>query len=786
MRSTVGTTTLALGIGVSTVSFSAVRAVLLEPLPVTAEDELAVLWQRSVARNFDHVPFLPAALDAAQELGDPIEAVAAVPINGAVVTPGRGADGSFSIAHARIGGDFFGLLGVDPALGRMLNAEDDAVGAAPTVVLSHGYWSQNLGGREDVLGTVLEFARVPFTVVGVAPPEFDYPRGTEAWVTLRGSFPDWETDPATRYELDLIVRLRPGFGVDDAAAAMDRLFAEQTGLSARAADLATVGLPFTDAVMGDLRPMLLTTFVAGLVLLLVAIANATLLFLAGGARSLRESAMRRALGASSGRVVQPLASDAALQAALGVLGGVLLARLALAVLVPLAPPDFVRFDTIRLDVGSVLFGGVLGLLALGASAGIAGVWLARRDPATLLRGGAGATASGATFRRAIASAQVALAVVAAVGASLLWQTLRNLEALDRGFEPEGLYVVSVSLPFGFFEVPEGYQRVLEDVADGLGSRPGIRGASPSFSAPLLERGGIDFAPRLDGQTVEEARRNPYVGFDAVIPRYFAVAGTELRQGRGIDAGDGPDDLPVVVVNEAAARALWPGESPLGRQIHMGGLSRDESRTVVGVVEDHRFRTFPQAHPSVYVPLAQYDRLAPNRFLVRAEAGVELRTLVEAEFEARVGGVDVVTIESMTEVMRRPLRRPRFAASSLLAMALVTVLLAALGVHGVLSVIVAERRRDLGVRMALGARAVDVASHVARHLLWIGGIGGVLGALISLWTTDLLGALLYGLEPGVPGMIGVVVTASLALALVSGVVPTMRATKTDPAQTLRSE
>lgn len=781
-----GITTLALGIGASTVTFSAVRAVLLEPLPVTEQDELVLLWQRSVGRNFDHVPFLPSALDAVQVVEDPFTAVAAVPINGAVVTPGRGPDGSFSIAHARIGGDFFGVLGVNPALGRVLNAADDAIGAAPMVVLSHGYWSQNLGGREDVLGTTLEISRVPFTVVGVAPPEFDYPRGTEAWVTLRGSFPDWETNPATRYELDLIARMRPGFALDDATAAMDRLFAEQADLSALAADLETVGLPFTEAVMGDLRPILLTTLAAGMVLLLVAVANATLLFLAGGARSLRESAMRRALGASGARVVQPLAADAALQAAMGVLGGVLLGRLALAVLVPLAPSDFVRFDTIRLDAGSVLFGGALGLLALGASAGIAGVWLARRDPATLLRGGAGAATTGATFRRGIASAQVALAVVAAVGASLLWQTVRNLEALDRGFEPEGLHVVSVSLPFGFFDVPQGYQTVLESVADGLGTRPGIHGASPSFSAPLLERGGIDFAPRIDGQTAEEARNNPYVGFDAVIPRYFTVAGTAVRQGRGIEASDGPDDQPVVVVNEAAARALWPGESALGRQIFMGGLSREENRTVVGVVEDHRFRTFPQAHPSVYVPLAQYGRLAPNRFLVRADPGVALRDAVEAEFAAVVGGVEVVTIESMSEVMRRPLRRPRFAASSLLAMALVTVLLAALGVHGVLSVIVAERRRDLGVRMALGARALDVASHMARHLLWIGGIGGVLGALISIWTTDLLAALLYDLEPGAVGMIAVVVVASLALALASGVAPTLRATRTDPASTLRSE
>ena len=386
----------------------------------------------------------------------------------------------------------------------------------------------------------------------------------------------------------------------------------------------------------------------------------------------------------------------------------------------------------------------------------------------------------------IASGQVAFAVVAAVGASLLWQTVRNLEDLDRGFEAEGLHLVTVSLPFGFFDVPDGYRTVLQNVSDGLAARPGVVGASPTFSAPLLERGGIDFAPRLEGQSEEDARRNPYIGFDAVSPEYFSVAGTGVRLGRPLTDADGPDDEPVVVVNEAAASALWPGESPLGKRIFMGGLSSDEFRTVVGVVQDHRFRTFPAAHPSLYVPLAQYERLVPNRFLIRTTAEVDLRGLVTTEFARFTGGVEVVTAESMSEVMRRPLRRPRFAASTLLAIALVTVLLAALGVHGVLAVLVAERRKELGIRLALGARVPDVVRHVSHHVLWIAGVGTALGALLAWWAARSMQALLFGAPPSTVELFAGITAGAFALAVLAGFAPTVRAVRTDPVDALRAD
>jgi len=787
VRSTIAVLMLSLGIAASTVGFSAVRAVLLEPLPVADQDRLVVLWQRSEQRSFDHVPFLPAALDPVRRMGGPLRGVAAVGTVGATAAPAEGDDGRFSIEWARVAGDFFGVLGARPALGRLLEPVDDEVGATPVAVISHGQWVDRLGARDDVLGTTLRIGGIPFEIDGVAPPDLDYPRGTEVWVTLRGSYPDWASEPATRFELDLVARLSPGSELTDAAAAVDALFAANQELSTLAADLRTTGTSFTDHVVGDLRPMLLATLIAGLMLLVVAIANTTLLFLAGGLRSAREVAVRRALGAGGARAARPLFADALLQSVMGVAAGCALAQAALTVLVPLAPTDFVRFSTIELDRLSLAVAAVFGIVALLGSAGLAGSWMTRRTPGQVLGNAFGSVGRGVVLRRVVAGGQVGLAVVAGVSAALLSSGVRQLEELDRGFEAEGLHMVSLRTPFDFFDAPAEYRGALVGASEALTARPGIQGVSPTFNAPLLPRGGIDFVPRVDDQSEDDALSNPYVGFDAVLPSYFEVAGTELREGRGFGRQDGPDDLPVVIVNEAAAWALWPEGGALGGRIFMGGLSREEWRTVVGIVEDHRFRTFPDAHPAVYVPLSQYDRFAPSRLLVRSSGTPSaIRSAVEEEIGSWFGGVDVVAVESLTEVMQRPMQRPRFAAKAVSALAFVTVLLAVLGVQGVLAVLVAEGRRAMGVRLALGARIPDLARYLAGHLSWIVGGGGAVGLIASAWGVRAAAPLLHGSAVGASGIAVWAAVTTVLLAIVAALHPLLRAWRIPPMEVLRSE
>jgi putative ABC transport system permease protein len=786
-RALVGVLTLALGIAASTASYSVVQAVLLEPLPVESQEELVVLWQRSRARDFDHVPFLPAGLEAVSATEGIFRDVAAFETVGARPALAEGPDGTFAIDHVRVGGDFFGVLGTRPALGRLLEGDDDRVGAAPTAVISHDYWIQAEGGDPNVLGSTLRYDGISYTVVGVAPPGFDVPRGTDVWATLRGSFPEWGVEPPIGIELDLVGRLADGMTLESASVALDRLLYDDPYLRPVRGDLEVVGVAFEELVVGSLDSVLKTALAAALVLLTVAIANATLLLLAGGSRIVREMALRRALGASGRRAMNPLMADAALQAVLAVVLGVALARLAIGGLIPLAPEEFARFDEVLLDGRAVAFAAVLGVVAMLGSAALAGVWLARGEPRDMLVAGARTTRGGQSLRPTIAGAQVAFAVLTAVGAALLHQTVANLDALDRGFEADGLYVVTLNLPFSFFEPPDGYRTALEEVSAGLAARPGIVAASPTINAPLSVRGGIDFVPMLEGQSQEDARSNPFIGFDAVSPQYFDVAGTRVLEGRGLGPEDGSDDAPTLVVNEAAARLLWPGESAIGQRVFMGGLSRAEWRTVVGIVENHRFRSFPEVRPAAYLPLAQFERFAPSRLVVRAIPGTgSVRALVRAEFASAYPGVDVLTVESMSDVVRRPLLRPRFAASVLLSFASVTLLLAALGIHGVFSVLVQERTWELGVRKALGAEAWDLFNFVAARVVTVGGVGATVGALLSIWASGLIESLFYGVSAGDPRTVASVLVGVVVFGMAAAAVPTLQAVRTDPVECLRPD
>lgn len=790
VRGLLASLALALGIGTSTAAFSVVDAVLLESLPIEAEDDLAVVWRRSEARDFDHVPFRPEEVDRliAAAGSAPLLEVAAMETVGARAGLGEGPDGTFAIDHVRVAGDFFGVLGARPAEGRLLTSEDDRLGATAVVVVSHDYWTSALGADSGAVGSSLRFNGVTYVIVGVAPPGFDIPAGADVWATVRGAFPEWDPAQPEPVELDLLVRSAPSTPAEAVYAAVDEALRATGSAHPADTDFRATGAPLVDRLLGDLSAVVRTALLAALLLLAVAIANATLLFLAGGAGMVRDAAVRRALGASSSRVIAPMAADAAVRAGLGIALGLALAHTIVSVLVPHAPADLARFEGVRLDASAFGFAGLLGIAAMVGSAGLAGAWLMRRDPSDVLhsavRVGAG---DGQGMRRAIATGQVALAVVASVGAGLLWQSVRNLDTLDRGFEPEGLYVVALDLPFDFFEVPDGYVTTLGKVGERLAGLPGIEAASATINPPLSLRGGIDFVPRIDGQSAEDAASNPFIGFDAVHASYFDVLRTDVVEGRAFGTEDGPDGDPTIIVNRQAARLLWPGRSPLGRQVFMGGLSRNEWRTVVGVVEDHRFRTFPEARPAAYIPVAQYERLAPGRLAVRADIdAATLRSAVEAAFSSSFPGVRVLTVDAMPDVMARPMVRPRFAAAVFLSFSLATFLLAVLGVHGVFMVLVQERRREIGLRKALGANHAHLVRFIVVRILRVAGVGLVLGIVTSMWTGGLIDALLFGVAADDMSTLVTVALCTVVAALVAGIAPAFGAVSTDPVESLRAE
>jgi predicted permease len=787
LRASATALTLALGIGATTAAFAAVDGVLLQELPVSGQDELVVAWFVNPARELFHIPFSPSAFDLAVRGTGSLSGVAGVERAGARPTVVESGSDPYVLSHVRVAGDFFGVLGARPAAGRLLTLSDDDPGAEAAVVLAHGTWVAQFGADPSVLGSTLRYGDRSFTIVGVAPEGFDFPQGTDLWATLRGSFPSWAEEEPVGIELDILGRRRPGVDAATVAADLTDALRADPGISAVYSDLRPVVTPFHDHVVGSVRPVLRAGLAAATLLLLVAVANATLLLLAGGPAVAHELAVNRALGAGRIQLLWRVVAEAGIVGALGVAGGLGLAWIGLQILLPLAPGDLPRLDNVALDGRSVAIAILLGLLGTGLAGMVAGLGLVRTDPgASLSAGGRGQLGIGSRAQRLLAAIQLSLTVVSAVGAGLLVRTVDAMDAVELGFEAEDLSVVSLSVPYPFFEVPETYVAALEQVVRDLEGRAGILSVRPTLSAPLGS--GLDVILRAEGQEEEDLDENPYLAVDAVLPGHFEALGVPIRSGRGLtEADNAAGSDPVVVVNEAAARALWPGRDPIGERA-VGFPDEDMAWTVVGVVADTRYREFFDARPSAYFPLGRMRFMAPTRLLIRtAEGGpITLGAVVREAFAGADPLVKVMGEEPVEEALRRASARQRFAAGVLLSFAWATLLLAALGVYGVFTVWVQGRTGEMAVRLAMGATRPRVVGMVLAGVLRVALVGAGAGVAIALWVSRLVEALLFGVSPLDPGTYVFVTMASLGTALAAGLVPAFQAARADPALTLQSE
>ncbi|MBI4519686.1 MAG: ABC transporter permease [Gemmatimonadetes bacterium] len=781
--------TLALGIGAVTAAFAAVDATLLRDLPVRRQDELVVVWRLIPARGALKIPFGYAGFEVVERGVASLSGVAGVPSTGlytAVVDPG---DETYVLQQARVAGDLFGVLGVTPARGRLLTRADDEVGAPPVAVLSYAAWRSRFAADPRVIGTLLPMNDVSFTIVGVAPARFDFPRGTDVWVTYRGANPDWAVSPNPPIvEMDLVGRLSPGANPAIVAADIASAFATNRGRDGFMVGAEPVVVAFEELLFGVLRPVLVVALAAALLLLLAAVANATLLLLAGGSAAAHEVAVRTALGAARTQLVARLLADAGLVAGLGCVGGLVIAWVALRVLAALTPADFASLESVALDGRSLALALAVAAAAAVVAGSSAGLIVSRHEIRNLLAASRSvAKAGSARFQRAIAALQVALTVVSAVGAGLLIRTVATMDRLDPGLDPRDLTVVDLDVPYWFFEVPESYLLGLEQIARDLEARPDIIAVRPTLGPPLQQR--LEVVLRAEGQTDEEQRaNNPYVAVDVVLPGHFQAMGMPLRRGRGItEADDLPNADPVVVLDEVLARILWPGEDPLGKRINGFGYE-DTWFTVVGVVAATRYRQFLNLHPRAYYPLRRMGNQAPSTLLVRTAgppvgsvAGVVREAFARVDPQVRVLGE-----ERMSDVLRRPAASRRFAASVLLFFACVTLSLAALGIYGVFMVLVQDRTREMGLRLALGAQRLGIVRLVLAGILGVAAVGAGAGLIVALWSGRLLRSLLYGVLPTDPPTLAVVLLGTVLLALLAGLVPALQASRVDPAVTLRSE
>jgi putative ABC transport system permease protein len=777
--------TLGLGIGAAVTMAGVVEHVLLRPLPVKEQDRVVVSWGVFQSSGFGHVPMTHATMRALAERTRVFERLAGLDYNGVWYDVGRAGDRAVPYPLGAVTGELFSTLGVAPILGRALEAADDRIGAAPVTVISEGLWERQYGRDPAVLGKPLEVTNGTFTIVGVAPGDFDLPKGSVAWVTFAGINPDLLKEGAYG-TLDLVGRLRPGHTIEDARRELDRMVLEVDGSqwSTDSRLLMTVR-PLEEVVVGQVRPAIRLLAAGALLVFLVAVLNLGNLLVVRGVERQREFAIRRAIGATRAALARQLVIETALLVALGGALGWGLASAAWRVLPVVAPADLPRIGGMSANVSVFLVALGLGFFAVAFASALPALALSEAD-LSLPRGGdagsQGARPRAFTWTGALA-AQVALAVVTLIGALLLVRTLRHLQQLEAGFAPEDLGVAQVVL---LAETNDG-RELMRRLIERLGGVPGVTQVTTAISRPLSGTAGWDFGFIAEGQTDAQGAGNPYLNYEAVMPNYFETLRLPLLRGRGFSDADRKGAPLVVVVSQGMARAVWPGENPIGKRIRWAGDdSAGEWRTVIGVAADSRYREFLHPRPTVYVPAEQQD-IGRGWVLIRtAQPFGDLIPSLRASAREIHPDLDLVNAAPMTAALDQPLARPRFNAGVLLFFAVVSVMLTAVGLYGLTTFLVVQRRREVGIRRALGAEGRQIVGLFLRRGMIPVLIGAAAGVGIALAGGKVLASVVYGVGVTDTAAIAGGVAGFVVIALVAILVATRGAAKIDPMVALRTD
>jgi predicted permease len=803
--------TLALAIGANVAIFSVVDSLLLRPLPLPQGERVVTLLRHFPDSDSDAVSepkyFFWRGHAAA------FTAVAAFESLGSGFNLG-GEGKPERIVGSHVSASFFDVLGEHPSLGRAFLAEEDRPGAAHAVMLSDALWRRRFGADPGVLGRSLLLNGEPYVVVGVMPGELRFPARSELWVPFC-------LDPASREPepyLEVVARLRAGTGIAAAQSAMDvvaRQFAAAFPDQVRAVEGIHV-VPLQAYLYGNLRPALLVLLAAVGAVLLIACVNLAGLQLARAAARRREIAVRAALGASRVRIVVQLLWESLLLGSSGGAAGLLLGSWCLHPLLAASPLDPSRRAQIGIDGRVLLF--ALGVTVLAAFLfGLApAVHSIRLDLQAALRGGRGlgrggfagragrsgpGGAGGGWTRRLLVVAEVALALVLAANAMLLARSFVHLLRTAPGFAPDHVLTGKLSLPEGRYGSGAAIERFADQLLARVGALPGVREAAIVSTLPLEDGPPVSFViagryqGMISGEGVGVAR------FRAVTRGFFRTLRIAGVRGRTFGAADRRGGPLVAIVNEAAARRYWRGNDALGARINIGPPSTRElgdpgPRTIVGIVGDVREMGLDQeAPPIVYVPLGQlpdpmarmFVRLLPLSLAVRSAGALPE---LPAQLERQVARVDpeqpLTDLTAMDEILSRSLGRRRFTALLLGTLSLLALALAALGIYGVISYLVAQRTREIGIRMALGARPASILRLVVRQAMSAVLVGIAAGLAGALALTRLLGSLIYGV--GAQDPLSFVLTPALLalIAVLACAVPAHRAGSVDPLVALRSD
>ncbi len=782
---------LALGIGATTAIFSVVDAVILKPLPYRDPGQLVQLWMRFTnigIPNDQNWVSAPEFVDLQQN--NSFSQIAAIDdqsyninISGA---PER-------IEAAVVSASFFPLLGVQAQLGRVFLPEEGRAGHEQVVLLSDGLWRRRFGADRGVLGRKLVMNGQSREIVGVLPPGFQMPRDAEVWTPLVFAAADLAPDNRGSHGLRAIARIKPGLTFAqaraDMAAVSSRIIEQNPTYPYKDYNFAVILVPLLEQQIGDIKMALWVMMGAVSLVLLIACGNVANLLLARASARQREIAVRQALGVGRWRLTRQLLTESVLLALAGGAAGLALAFGALRLLVAATATSFPRVAETHLDPGVLMFT-LLVSLATGILFGLAPAFQAARHDThdTLKEGGRGIVGGASQgLRSALVVGELALSLALLAGSGLLIRSFLRLQQVDAGFRADGVLTMRVSLPEQKYAKPEQTRAFYRELLDRVRQLPGVDAAGAANGLPL---GGTGWSgtTTIDTQAVPEKDRSPETDQRPVTAGYFEAMGIPLVRGRYFDRRDIETAAPVAIVDETLARTYWPGEDAIGKRIKQG--DRESSapwRVVVGVVRHVRYRTLESpSRVEFYWPYPQTD-FALGSMSLAIHTGADPRMLANA-VQKQVSALDpdqpVYRIRTMQELMAESVARRRLSMFLLAIFAGVALLLAAVGIYGVMSYTVAQRAHEMGIRMALGARGKNILWLVLGQSLWLTGAGLLIGLAGSLLLTHLLATLLFDVKASDPFTYLLVALFLAAVAQVASFLPAWRATTIDPVTALR--
>jgi predicted permease len=778
--------TLGVSIGVNTAVFSVVYAALMRSLPFADADALvAVAAENKRGGVADIRGAAPADFVDWRTESSSFDGLAAYTGGGLTLSNG---DALEVISGVRVSEDFFRMLGTQPALGRTLAPEEFAGGGNRPVVLSYRLWQRRFGGDRGVLGKTLPLAGgASATVVGVMPEDFRYPSYAEVWTALPRE--SGELQQRTSRYFAVVGRLKKGVSQSQAQA-------ELGGVAARLAeaypksnqDWGVRLVPLRETLVGNARPALLILFGAVGFVLLIACANVANLLLSRATARHKEVAIRTALGATRWRVVRQLLAESVLLAFIGGALGTFLALWGVDALVALVPEDlrFARLDEARVNVAVLVFTAGISLLT-GVLVGLLpGLKASKPDlHAALKETGRGATAGGRLKRARgiLVATEIAVTLVLLVGAGLLVRSFMRLQQTELGFDPHNLLTFTVGAPQQLYGQTEQRANYYQRMQERMAALPGVKAVATTSSLPL--DWVLNFTYSVEGRPARPSE-DPQSDYSSVSPNYFNVMGIPIRKGRGFterDAAGAPD---VAVINETMARRVFNGEDPLGKRLTIDYMERRVSLEIVGVVADSKQMLNEATNIRIYDCALQRPWLSSS-FVVRTEGDPAALT---ASVQKAVREVDAsraaAEVKTMEQRMTESVAQPRFYTQLIGAFAFMALLLAAVGVYGVMSYSATQRTHEIGIRIALGARGLDVIRMVVVQGMGmaLAGVGVGLAAAYAL--TRVMSGLLYGVSATDPATFAGVALLLSLVALLACFIPALRATKVDPIVALRHE